>query len=73
MSVMKDTVDVQKQMMKENNLDDIQDVMDDMRDCQEDMNEMQEMMSRQYEVDVEDDELDAGKYYNIFFIYYLRT
>lgn len=61
---MKDTVDTQKQMMKENNIDDIQDVMDDMRDMKEDMDEMNEIMARQYDIDVEDDELDAGKLFN---------
>ncbi len=56
---MKQTVDVQKDMMKNMSIDQIQDLMDDMRDLQEDQEEINEAFTRNYEVDVEDGELDA--------------
>jgi hypothetical protein len=64
---MKDTVDVQKQMMKETNIDNLQDVMDDMRDMKEDMEELNDIMARQYDIDVADEELDAGEIKNNIF------
>ena len=48
--------------MSDMNLDDIHDVMDDMRDIQDDQAEIMEAFTRNYDVDVEDSELDAGKY-----------
>jgi uncharacterized protein YqkB len=57
---MKDTVETQKQMMKEVNLDNIQDLMDDMHYIKEDQEEMNEAIARTYDVEVNDEELDAG-------------
>jgi len=57
---MKDTVETQKQLMKEVNLDNIQDLMDDMHCIKEDQEEMNEAIARTYDVEVNDEELDAG-------------
>lgn len=57
---MKDTVDTQKQMMREVNVDDVQDLMDEMNYIKEDQEEMNEAIARTYDVEVNDEELDAG-------------
>jgi len=57
---MKDTVETQKQMMKEVNLDSIHDIMDDMYYIKEDQAEINEAIARSYDVEVNDEELDAG-------------
>ncbi len=59
MNTMKQTVDVQKNMMKNMNVDTMYDMMDDMKDIQDQQEEMNEAMSTNYEVEVGDDELDA--------------
>ena len=64
---MKDTVDTQKQLMREVNLDNVQDLMDDMQCIKEDQEEMNEAIARTYDVEVNDEELDAGKYFFIFY------
>lgn len=64
---MKDTVDTQKQLMKEVNLDNVQDLMDDMQCIKEDQEEMNEAIARTYDVEVNDEELDAGKYIFSFY------
>jgi charged multivesicular body protein 5 len=61
MSTLKGTIDVQKDMMKNMNPDHIYDMMDDMKDIQEQQEELNEAFSRNYEIDVGDEELDAGK------------
>jgi hypothetical protein len=58
---LKDTVNVQKAMMGDMDVDAIHDLMDDMRDIQDEQNEMNEAFTRNYDVDVADAELDAGK------------
>ena len=60
-NTMKTTVSVQKQMMGHMNADSVFDLMDDMRDLQDDQNEINDAFQRNYEIDVGDDELDAGK------------
>lgn len=60
MHVMKDTLQVQKGIMQDMNVDNVYDLMDDMKDMQEDQNDINEAFSRNYEIDVGDDELDAG-------------
>jgi charged multivesicular body protein 5 len=61
MTTLKGTIDVQKDMMKNMNPDHIYDMMDDMKDIQEQQEELNEAFSRNYEIDVGDEELDAGK------------
>ena len=61
MNTMKGTIDVQKDMMKNMNPDEVYNMMDDMKDMQEQQEEMNEAFTRNYEIDVGDDELDAGK------------
>ena len=70
MNTMKATVSVQKQMMGHMNADSVYDMMDDMREMQDDQNEINDAFQRNYEIDVGDDELDAGKaiLFNPFFI-----
>lgn len=58
---MKDTVDSQKQLMKDVNIDSIHDVMDEMQFIKEDQEEINEAIARSYDVEVNDEELDAGK------------
>ncbi len=41
-------------------IDQIHDLMDDMKDLQDDQEEMNEAFTRNYDVDVNDEELDAG-------------
>ncbi len=60
-NTMKTTVSIQKQMMGHMNSDSVYDLMDDMRDLQDDQNELNDAFQRNYEIDVGDDELDAGK------------
>ncbi len=60
MNTMKGVVATQKQFMGGMNPDSVYDLMDDMRDIQADQNEMNEAFQRNYEIDVGDDELDAG-------------
>jgi spermidine/putrescine-binding protein len=59
MCVMKDTIEVQKGMMKDMNVDNVYDLMDDMRDMQDAQNEFSEAFQRNYDVEIEDEELDA--------------
>jgi hypothetical protein len=68
LNTLKSTVNVQKQMMGNMNPDDVYNLMDDMRELQEDQNEINEAFTRNYDIDVGDDELDAGKilYSNYF-------
>jgi hypothetical protein len=58
------TVDVQKAMMSNMSVDAIQDLMDDLQDVREDQEEINEAFSRNYEVDIQDEELDAGISYS---------
>jgi hypothetical protein len=60
LNTMKATVNVQKQMMGGINADSVYDIMDDMRELQEDQNEINDAFQRNYEIDIGDDELDAG-------------
>lgn len=67
-NTMKATVSVQKQMMGSMNPDAVYDLMDDMRELQEDQNEISDAFQRNYDIDVGDDELDAGmKFIKIIF------
>ena len=59
MNTLKSTVNVQKQMMNEMNVDSMYDVMDDLGEFQEDQNEINEAFTRIYKVNVGDEELDA--------------
>jgi hypothetical protein len=61
MQCLQGTMAVQKDMMKDMNVGDVENMMDDLRDIQEDQNEMNDAFTRNYEVDVGDEELDAGK------------
>ncbi len=61
MNTLKGTVQVQKDMMQGMNPDEIYNLMDDMKEIQEDQNELNEAFTRNYEVDIGDEELDAGK------------
>ena len=70
MNTLKGTVQLQKQMMDGMNPDEVYNLMDDMRDLQEDQNEINEAFQRNYEIDVGDEELDAGK--NILFKFLLN-
>lgn len=60
MNTLKGTVEMQKDMMKNMSPDDIYNMMDDMKDMQYQQEEMNEAFTRNYEIDVGDDELDAG-------------
>jgi hypothetical protein len=64
MNVMKDTLGVQKNIMKDMNVDNVYDLLDDMREMQFEQDEINEAFTRNYEIDVGDDELDAGNKYN---------
>lgn len=57
--MLKDTVNVQKQMMGEMNADNVYDLMDQMREVKEDQDEINDAFTRNYDVEVEDEELDA--------------
>lgn len=61
LNTLKTTVTVQKQMMSNMNPDDVYNMMDDMRELQEDQNEINDAFTRNYDIDVGDDELDAGR------------
>ena len=57
---MKDTVDVQKQTMKEmGGIDSMYDIMDEMAEIKEEQEEMNQEFQRNYDVDVGDEELEA--------------
>lgn len=60
---MKDTVDTQKAMMKEVNIESVHDLMDEMHYIKEDQEEINDTLARTYDVEVDDEELDAGKNY----------
>ncbi len=70
MYTLKGTVELQKDMLGAMNADDVYNLMDDMRDLQDDQNEITEAFSRNYDVDVCDDELDAGTKYNFIVFYF---
>jgi hypothetical protein len=61
MNSLKSTVEVQKDMMNNMKPDEIYDILDYMKYAQEDQNEINEAFSRNYEIDVGDEELDAGE------------
>lgn len=67
MTTLKGTAQIQKDMMKSMNHDDIFNIMEDMKELQYDQEEINEAFTNNYEVDVCDEELDAGIYYNIIF------
>ncbi len=48
--------------MKEVNVDNVQDLMDEMQYIKEDQEEMNEAIARTYDVEVNDEELDAGNF-----------
>ena len=57
---MKDTVDVQKQTLKEmGGIDSMYDIMDEMAEIKEEQEEMNQEFQRNYDVDVGDEELEA--------------
>jgi hypothetical protein len=60
MTTLKGTAQIQKEMMKSMDIDDIYNLMDDMKELQNDQEEMNEAFTKNYEVDVCDEELDAG-------------
>lgn len=64
---MKDTVDTQKSMMKEVNIDSVSDLMDEMHWIKEDQEEINDSLARTYDVEVDDAELDAGNFNFNFF------
>ncbi len=66
--IMKETVDTQKQMMREVNVDSIHDIMDEMHYIKEDQEEINEAIARSYDVEVNDEELDAGNLVFLFII-----
>jgi len=66
---MKETVDVQKQMMREINVESIHDLMDEMQCIKEDQEEINESIARSYDVEVNDEELEAGKFYFLFSVF----
>lgn len=66
---MKETVDTQKLMMKEVNVDSIHDLMDEMHYMKEDQAEINDAIARSYDVEVNDEELDAGKFFIIKIIF----
>lgn len=61
MRTLKDTVNVQKDLMGEMNVDGVYDLMDDMKEVQDLQEEMNEAFTRNYDVEVDDEELDAGR------------
>lgn len=61
MNTLKSTVNVQKDLMKDMNVDQLHDVMDDMKEMQEEQEDINDAFQRNYEVDVGDEELDAGQ------------
>jgi hypothetical protein len=58
MRTIKQTNDMQKQLMSEMNVDTIDDMVDEMREMKFMHEEFQEAMNRNYEIDVDDSELD---------------
>ncbi len=68
MHTLKGTVEYQKQMMGGMNPDSVHDLMEDMRELQDDQNEINEAFQRNYEIDVGDEELDAGKFIYLFIL-----
>ena len=57
---MKDTVDVQKQTMKEmGGVDSMYDIMDEMAEIKEEQEEMNQEFQRNYDVDIGDEDLEA--------------
>lgn len=55
---MKEAVGVQKEMMKDINLDDLDDLRDEMDDMMYETEEINEMLNRNYAMDVDEAELD---------------
>lgn len=68
MGTLKQTVNMQKDMMGTMNPDAVLDLMDDMKDIQDDQAEINEAFTRNYEIDVGDEELDAGIIYYLFIL-----
>ena len=56
-SAMKEASIVQKQQMKEFNMDEVEDLFDDMADLMQDQEEIQEMMGRNFGVEYDENEL----------------
>lgn len=59
MNTLQSTVNVQKQMMGNMNIDSVSNLMDDMKEIQDDQAELNDAFNRNYDVDVADEELDA--------------
>ena len=58
-SAMKDASIVQKEQMKNFNMDEVEDLFDDMADMMADQEEIQDMMGRNFGVDCDEGELEA--------------
>ena len=59
MKTMKESSNLQKNMMKEMNADTMWDIAQDMREMQDEMEEVNEIFTESYRVDVDEGELDA--------------
>lgn len=51
--------------MNEWNVDSVESIMDNMQDIKADQEEINEVMARNYDIEVEDEELDAGNFLNL--------
>jgi hypothetical protein len=59
---LKATNELQKDLMKEFNMDTIDDMVDEMQDMKYLTDEFADAIQRNYEVDIDDEELDNGKF-----------
>ena len=62
--ILKQTNDMQKQMMREMNVDTVDDMIDEMQEAKIIQEEFQDAIQKNYEIDVDESELDEG---NIIF------
>jgi hypothetical protein len=67
--ILKQTNDMQKQMMKEMNVETVDDMIDEMHEAKYIQEEFTEAMQRNYDVEVEESELDQGIYFHLFIRY----
>ena len=63
--ILKQTNDVQKQMMKEMNVDTVDDMIDEMQEAKVMQEEFSDAITRNYEIDIDESELDEGSVYKI--------
>jgi hypothetical protein len=60
MRTLKQTNDIQKDLMREMNIDSVDDMIDQMQEIQIIQEEFSDAIQRNYEIDVDESELDQG-------------